>query len=444
MKKFFDVRAGERAIAALMFSYFFLVITSFWILKPIKKTIFIAYYAEAGFSSALGDFTAPQAELLAKVMNMLVAALAATVFSALSQRLRREQLTYVFTCFFLLAYGGFALVDPATTGLGVWSFYLFGDLFSTLMVATFFTFLNDSVSSDAAKRLYGIIGFGGVLGGVFGSSAVGLFISELGVKSWLGVAALLALTILAVAYGAARALARSRLRPAAAPATGSSAASERANPALAGARLVTRSRYLMSIVAIVGLYELVSTIVDFQFTSAVFEFSSDELSRNQHYATVYAITNWTSMFVQLFLTSFVMRRFGLGVALMLLPVSIALSSVGFFFVPSLLLGSLLSISDNGLSYSINQSSKEALYVPTTVEEKYQAKAFIDMFVQRFAKALGVGVGLWVDKIFVGFSGIPVLSLVLLPVVGLWSWAALYAGRHFARLEAGRAEGESES
>ena len=50
----------------------------------------------------------------------------------------------------------------------------------------------------------------------------------------------------------------------------------------------------------------------------------------------------------------------------------------------------LNTADNGFSYSINQSAKEALYVPTTREEKYKAKAFIDMFVQRFAKALAVG------------------------------------------------------
>lgn len=445
LRAIFDVRRGERAVAGLMAFYFFLVITSFWILKPIKKTLFISHYAADGFNLLGGHFDAPSAELLAKVMNMLVAALAVIVFSALARRLRRERLAYVFTSFFLLAYGAFAFVGPASSGLSVWAFYLFGDLFSTLMVATFFAFLNDSVTSDAAKRLYGIVGFGGVLGGVFGASAVGVWIREISPEAWLGIAALLAGVILVVARGAAAALEKSPSLTAANTVPTVNAANpaeappaKAANPALAGARLVFRSSYLLSIVAIVGLYELVSTLLDFQFTSAVFEFAPDEATRNQHYATVYAITNWLSMGVQLFLTSFVMRRFGLGVALLMLPAAIVLSSLGFLLTPSLLFGSLLSISDNGLNYSINQSSKEALYVPTTVEEKYQAKAFIDMFVQRMAKALGVGVGLLAQKFFVGFAAIPFLSLVVLPIALLWGGAALYAGRRFKALERGDA------
>ena len=80
--------------------------------------------------------------------------------------------TLVFSIFFILCFMLFGrlLQDPAAPG--VWSFYLFGDLFSTLMVATFFAFLNDSVSPDAAKRLYGVVGLGGVSGGVFGTSVV--------------------------------------------------------------------------------------------------------------------------------------------------------------------------------------------------------------------------------------------------------------------------------
>jgi hypothetical protein len=65
----------------------------------------------------------------------------------------------VFASFFIAAYGVFGVGLGNPTGPGVWGFYLFGDLFSTLMVATFFSFLNDSVSSGAAHRLYGLMGF---------------------------------------------------------------------------------------------------------------------------------------------------------------------------------------------------------------------------------------------------------------------------------------------
>jgi AAA family ATP:ADP antiporter len=385
------------------------------------------------------------------VLNMFVAAIAAVVFSVLARRFRRQQLTYIFTAFFMVAYGVFAVGLEQPTSLWIWGFYLFGDLFSTLMVATFFSFLNDSVSSDAAKRLYGLVGFGGVAGGAFGASAVAVWISSLSLAGWLAIAAGLGAVILMVAWAAANAIpdygTASDRSPAVSQATPSNPEkADRAsagNPALAGARLVFGSSYLLSIVAIVGLYELVSTVVDFQFTSAIVSFSADDAARSQNFATVYATTTWLSMFVQLFLTSFVMRRFGLATALLVLPCAIALASTGFLLVPTLVLGGLLSVADNGFSYSINQSSKEALYVPTTPEEKYQAKAFIDMFVQRFAKALGVGLSLLVGSWFHGPEGVRTLSFFLLPVLGLWGFAALNAGRRFKDLEnaASPAKGE---
>jgi ATP:ADP antiporter, AAA family len=86
-----------------MFSYFFLVITSFWILKPIKKALFIEYYDQTGFDLLAWHLSAPQAELLAKVLNMVVAFVAVMVFTWLVRRFRRQQLSFIFTGFFLLS-----------------------------------------------------------------------------------------------------------------------------------------------------------------------------------------------------------------------------------------------------------------------------------------------------------------------------------------------------
>ena len=176
-----------------------------------------------------------------------------------------------------------------------------------------------------------------------------------------------------------------------------------------------------------------------QFTTAIVPYLPEPEAQRQRFATVFAATNWLSMGVQFFLTSFVMRRFGMATALLILPCSLALASTGFLLLPTLLMGSLLNPADNAFSYSINQSSKEALYVPTTVEEKYQAKAFIDMFVQRFAKAIGVGVSVFVGSQVTGIDAVRMLSLLVLPIVGLWSFAALYAGRQFGALEQGEAK-----
>ena len=400
LKAIFDIRKSELPLALLMFSYFFLVITSFWILKPIKKSLFIQFYEKPGFTWLVRHF-------------------------------RRQKLSFIFTGFFLACYVVYSFVIHSPRSLTVWTFYLFGDLFSTLMVATFFAFLNDSVTPDAAKRLYGLIGLGGVAGGVFGTTTVRVLIARMNVVDWLWVCFGLGLLILAVAFGAGRMVERDPpSEPEVAPAR--SEEKGKGNPALEGARLVFNSPYLLSIVAIVGLYEIVSTVMDFQFTSTIDHYLSGPAIGKQ-FATVFAITNIVSMLVQLFFTSFVMSRLGVGVALMVLPMAALAGSMGFMALPVLGMGSALNTLDNGFSYSINQSAKEALYVPTTRDEKYKAKAFIDMFVQRFAKAVAVGVSLGITMVFREFSSLRWLSGFTVAVIALWIFAALYAGRSFKRM-----------
>jgi AAA family ATP:ADP antiporter len=424
-----QVKREELPLALAMFAYFFLVITCFWILKPIKKGMFIQFYDQGGFNAFGLQFSASQAELLAKMLNMVVAFVAVVVFSYLSRHLRRQQLSYVFCAFFIVCYAVFAIWLTAPASAGVWSFYLFGDLFSTLMVATFFAFLNDSVTPDLAKRMYGLVGLGGVCGGVFGASFVSARVGLFPFQNWLWICTGLTVMMALAAWFAGR---RVQL-PVAAQKAMPDDAKPPGNPATEGARLVFSSRYLLSIVAIVGLYEVISTILDFQFTYTVSHFL-DGPDIGRHFAFVYSITNWVSLLVQLFLTGYVMSRFGLAVALLVLPATVALGSTSFLLFPVLWAGSLLNTADNGFSYSINQSAKEALYVPTSAAEKYRAKAFIDMFVQRFAKAVAVLISLGITFAFKDFSSLRYLSLVTLALLVVWIMAARYAGRQFRALE----------
>ncbi|MBT4496729.1 MAG: MFS transporter [Gemmatimonadetes bacterium] len=431
LKQILNIRREEWPLALLMFGYFFLVITSFWILKPLKKSAFITFYKEAGFDLWGWQLTGSQAELIAKVLNMVVAIVAVTVFTLLVRSFRRQQLTYIFSAFFIVCYVLYTFVLDSAGDWTVWSFYLFGDLYSTLMVATFFAFLNDSVEPGAAKRLYGLIGLGGVAGGAFGSTIVRAQIKSLSYAEWLWICLGIGVAIGLIAMLVGRRV--EGFEPAE-PEPEPEEAKEAENPALEGARLVFRSRYLLAIVAIVGLYEMVSTIMDFQFTATIEHYLSGEEIGVQ-FSTVYALTNWVALFVQFFLTSFVMTRFGVGIALLFLPVAALAGSIGFMIFPALWIGSLLNTTDNGFSYSINQSAKEVLYVPTTRDEKYKAKAFIDMFVQRFAKALAVGLSLTITIVFAGFESVRWLSLLTGLILVLWIIAVRYVGRAFAEKEA---------
>ena len=441
LKNIFNIKREELPLSLLMFGYFFLVITSFWILKPLKKSLFIMFYDAKGFDLASWHMTASQAELIAKVLNMFVAFIAVVAFTILSKKLRREKLTFAFSGFIVACYLYYSISINDPGQFTIWTFYLFGDLYSTLMVASFFVFLNDSVTSDKAKRLYGLIGLGGVAGGVFGTTFVRINIDRFTSAGWLWICAGIAVVIVVLAYLAGRIVNKSgidelnaslELQGGKTP----ESTEKPPNPAIEGAKLVFKSKYLISIVGIVGLYEIVSTLIDFQFTSTIAHYLEGEAIGRQ-FSTMFAITNWVSMFVQLFLTSFIMTRFGLKTALIILPLAAMAGSVAFMAMPILWVGSFLNTADNGFSYSINQSAKEALYVPTSKDEKYKAKAFIDMFVQRFAKALAVGVSLTVTSIFTSYDSIRWLSIFTVMIIVIWLFAVNYAGNHFRKISEGK-------
>ena len=435
-----------------MFAYFFLVIASFWILKPLKKGLFVAYYDERSLELLGYSLGVAQAELVCKVGNVGVALLATLSFAALSRRCGRDRLTLIFASFFVLCFASYAnaLVRPSPAL--IWSFYLLGDLYGTLMVATFFVFLSDLMTPGMAKRTYGFVGLGGVLGGIFGSVVLRMWIDALSLSHWLWVCCATTAAIAAIARSTAVAEpvrscsedadAGSRVRGAAGePVDAIDARAATETPAgsslLEGGFMVARSPYLRAIVGIVALYEMVSTIMDFQFTSTLSHYLSGQAEIHKQLATVYTLTNSLSAFVQLFLTGYVLRRYGVAVALSVLCFSTLTGSSAFAAMPVLWVGSLLNTADNAFSYSIHQSAKESLYVATTRDEKYKAKAFIDIFGQRVAKAIAVVVSLGLTIHVTEFSSVRWLSLLSVGLSLALLMLVRYAGRCFDGLAAGR-------
>ena len=91
IRNIFDVRKGEMPVAALLFSFFFLVIAVFQMLRPLKKGLFVEYYGA-------------HVELYAKLGNIVVAALAVMVFTFLFNRVSRRRLIYLLSVFFICCF----------------------------------------------------------------------------------------------------------------------------------------------------------------------------------------------------------------------------------------------------------------------------------------------------------------------------------------------------
>lgn len=430
-EQFFDIRREEWPRALALSAFFFLVIAAFWIFKPIKKGALIGFYEEDSLALWGMTFGGAEVEQLAKVVNMVVIYLVVVLFTLLVRRFERQQVIYIFCGIISVAivYFGWRMAAPGA--FDVWAFFVFGDIFNSIMVAVFWAFTNDVNTPEQSKRLYGIIGLGGVIGGAVGAQFVQQFVEQESVGRggliWgtIGAMALIALITWYVDHRA-----RSADRAAAEEEEEGAEKKTSISALVEGARLVFSSKYMLAILAILGLYEMVSNIVEFQLSATV-EASSREGTEIDAFFGLWGwLISITSIVAQLFLTPYMMNRRSVGAALLVLPVLDLVFSGGFLLLPALYMVLALSVVDNGLNYSINQSAKEALYTPTSRDEKYKGKAFIDMFGQRAAKVIAVGVNLAFAAL-VSIHQVRWLSVISILLVAGWILAARYAGAYFA-------------
>jgi AAA family ATP:ADP antiporter len=417
LRQILDIRKREFGVVLLLFLFFFLVIAVFQLLRPLKKGLFIEQYGAA-------------LELYAKLANILVAALAVAAFTFLYNRLSRQRLIYVLSAFFVVSFLILFQTLPGKGAVSVWGFYLLGDLVSTLWVACFWAYATDLASADQAKRLFGFVGGGGVVGGLAGISLAKFLLGALQTEQLIVLAAGMIAALVAITFGIESLLARGAAFHASAGPRPVSSKPEKSgtSAALEGARLVLRSPYLAAIVGIMAFYEMASQVMDFQYSHLAESFEG-AVATQAFFADIGFYANALAVGVQFLLVSLIMRRLGLTVALLVLPLAILGSSGAFLVAPTLAAASLLHISDNGLNYSIQQTARESLYVVTTPDEKYKARAFTNMFVQRLAKGLSIFLlmGLLALQIEINL-----MSLVTIVVAVLMILFSLYAGREFAR------------
>ena len=415
VRRFIDIKRDERGAAFLFFLMWFLVILVFQVLKPLKSGLFV-------------ENLGAKIELYAKLANVGVAVLAVIGYTYLYNRLGSRRLLPALSAGFILALLGFSslLRSDHPGSAANWAFYLFGDAWSTIWVTTFWAYLNEMTRTEQSKRLYGLIGGGAVIGGLVGGIVVWQLVKPFGASVLLvgcaavtGIIGLIVWRIEAVAAGPNASVGRKM--PGQAKPNGEA---RQVNAAVEGARLVFSSRYLIAIVMIVFLYELASQILDYQYKLAA-ETLAGTGATQAFFGQIGVIVGVVSVVTQLFLVSFVIRMFGIGTALMVLPAAMMLASGVYFAAPILWTSALLYISDNAFAYSINQTARETLYVPMSADVKYKARAFANMFVQRTGKSAAI-------LMAIGLSAVPVrfLSLLAILVTVVWGLFARYAGRRF--------------
>jgi len=424
LKKVFSLHSEDWPKALPLATFFFLVIITFWIIKPIKRGMLVNYFAASPLHFWGLTFHGAQTEQLCKILNLFAAYVAVIFFTWLVKRYPRHYVVLISAVLFSSLFLLYSFLIRYLNAPVVISFYVLGDIFTTVMVTLFWSFTNDISTPQEAKRSYGIIGLGGVLGGFVGATIVADKVEVLGRSTLLILCILPMAAVIFLAFMVQRKVEKKNV------VSGPAATPTATSDVWEGAKLVFASRYLLAIAGLILVYEITSNLIDFQLSSVVEAGIAVGLKKDAFFAMVGQYTGIASIFIQLFLTPWVLMRFGVRTALSFLPIAIFLTSLGFFIFPVLALVAAMSVSDNSMNYSINQSAKEVLYTATPRDAIYKAKAFIDMFVQRFSKVISVVLNL-AFVLLVG-KNVRWLSLVALTLTSAWYGLTSYLGTQFGQ------------
>ena len=440
------------AFTATMFLYINLVLIIFWILKPLKKTLFIQQYdGENPFRLGPFEMLGSNAELIAKGANMFIAFLLVIFLTLITRIAKRQILTFSCMGLIIAMTIFFALKINNPSESVIWSFYWFGDIYISLMLAAFFSFLHDTVDLKNAKSLYGFIILGAVSGGAIGSTYFRIWIDEITHQQWLHLIIGIGLVICilaAIAGWIAKSIPNSEPDQAS-----HEVSKQKFNAAIEGASLVFKSRYLLAIAGIVGFYEITSEVLDFQFTAMTEKFVEDS-KLGSYFGSVYAIGNISALVVQLGFSIFAAKfpSYRIHWVLLVLPLAIAIGSLFFIIAPILIAGSFLKIADSTFAYSVNQTGRETLYNPLSRQKKYVARSFVEVFVQRTGKVIALLIAFLIPIIFnshneegqleTSLIGLQLLGFFTCIIVALWFYCVKIVGTKFELLEKGHELSES--
>ena len=402
------VRPEEVRSLLWSFAYFFCLLAGYYVLRPLRDEMGVA----GGVRNLQWLFTATFLTLLAAV----------PLYGALVARVPRRRFIPVVYHFFVVTLAMFWLL----LGFGVERqvvarvFFVWISVFNLFAVSVFWSFMADLFSSEQGKRLFGFIAAGGTAGALAGPLLTIGLAGALGPANLLAVAALL----LEAAVLCVRRLEPGSLRP------GKPAATEKVERALGGGWLdgvamVLRSPYIAGIALWVALLAVAGTFLYFQQASIVAAASDDPAVRTRMFASIDLAVGLLTVAVQFFATGRLIRRFGVGAAIGLLPLVFAAGFVALAWAPVLAVVIGFQALQRTANFAVANPAREVLSTVLAREEKYKAKNVIDIVVFRGADACG---GWLFEALRAAGMELRAISLAAVPLAAAWFALALALGR----------------
>ncbi len=423
-----EVKPGEAISALLLTANVFLLLTAYYLIKPVRESLILAGSSGAEYKSYMSGG-------IALLLFGLVPA-----YGKLVDRLPRIKLvigvSLAFGAQLLLFYLAMALGAEGGLGLAL-LFYAWVGVFNVMVVAQFWAYANDIYDKEQGDRLFPLVALGASIGAAVGSKVANLVIKGLGLKPMLALAALLLVVCSALFYWVEQ---RQPARPERAleGMAPHDTSDKRVSNMPGGFQLVARHRYLLLIALFSLVFNWANSNSEYMLSKLIKADAAAKALRDhlgpEHigdligaaYADFFFYVNVVGVLLQTFVVSRLVKWLGLSKAFLFLPVISVANAAVVAFLPIIALVKATKTAENATDYSLNNTLRQMLWLVTSPQMKYKAKQVVDTFCVRigdFCSALSVLVT--VDLLHFSVSRFAWISIAL---GGVWIALALAIGK----------------
>jgi AAA family ATP:ADP antiporter len=425
LKSIAGIEPHEVKAVVTAFVYFFFLMASYFILRPLRDTMGTVYGVAHLQELFTGTF----------VLSFIVA----PIFAGLASRIRLASFlpwVYGFIAVTMLVFY-FLFQNVANDRWVAAAFYIWLSTFNLLTISVFWSLMADTFSSAQARRLFGFIAAGGTVGTICAPAFTALFVNSLGTNNLLLISAA-GFTITAFLV---RLLEAEKRKLAASGQDAAPTSLDRklgGNP-FDGFALLFRSRYLLMIALFLLLMTWISTVIYFQLGDLISKEFASRTARTQAYATIDLATNSIAVLIQLFGTGRFIRRFGVTTGLLVNPVIMVLAFLAVVVSPVLLVLGAIQVTRRFSEYAIAKPSRDMLFTVVDQQAKYKAKNVIETVVYRFGDLTSS----WVSAAVLPF-GVAGLAVFGIAIAIVWFPVAWLLGRKYEAVRDGEVLATSQS
>lgn len=410
----FDVRKGEWTLTFLMFANYYLILVTYYLLKPARDSLFLVKVS-------------PQELPLVFIITALITVPVITLYSRAGRKFKLDKLINLTTVVLIINLLALRWLIERDDPWVYYLFYTWVSIYGALTTSQFWLLGNFVFDAAQAKRIFALLGLGGIVGAFTGGQITSLIIKNFGVSTenlLFFCMGFLALTIVLVSV-----IWKLRLEQSEdIPLRKKKATVQSKESIVQMLGTLKSSKHLKLIVGIVAMTVMVASFVDYQFKviAKIAMPEKDELS-----AFLGLFYSWLSFFslgLQGLFTNRFLRVLGVGGVILFLPIGLLFGAVSMVVMPGLMAVIILRGSDGAMRYSVDKTGKELLFLPVPLEIKRRIKMFIDIFIDRWFR--GIAGGLLLLCTLVLNLSVAQLTYVVLFFIAIWIFLTLLMRKEY--------------